>query len=445
MHGGLSRAGTALLLLAGGAAVAADRRPNVVVVSVCSLRADRLSSYGYRHATTPAIDRLAADGVLFEQAVSVASWSRPSMMSVMTGLLPERHEVRDRGPESVLPSERPMLAERLREAGYRTAVANTSTDLQRHVGFYRGFEGADCNPGSDGEYPVTEHIDLPWDGEERLAEIQRRYVGAVEWARRHRDVPFFLWVADFGQHNVPHWGFASTRDGRALAVRRWPGRMPLPAPRGGPRTGKEPLFWTEGYADYPWSRDELDVLYDTALVCTDDRVGTFLDALRREGLYDSTLVILLADHGEGLLDRGTFGHFGSPYDELVRVPLIVKRPGGASAGRRVKEPVGTVDVTPTVLREVGVPVPGGLDGRPLQGYWEGRPDRRDVCVQVDHPERGFRAVRTDDGWKIIVNRATGTLEVYHVAEDPGERVNLAVSDTDRTDTLYGRLTPCMSE
>jgi arylsulfatase A-like enzyme len=434
-----------LLLIAACPAAAADRRPNVVVVSVCSLRADRLSSYGYRHGTTPAIDRLAADGVLFEQAVSPASWSRPSMMSVMTGLLPERHEVRDRTTESVLPSQYPTLAERLRDAGYRTGAVNTSPDLQRQLGFFRGFAVVDWNPAAVDTVAATSTFVLSWDGETRLAEIWDRYEGAIEWARSHRDVPFFLWVADFGQHSVPQRGYVSTRVGRETAARRWPGRTPLPPPRTPPVDGEVPPPWTEGYTRHPWSREDLDVLYDTSLVCTDGRVGAFLDALRREGLYDPTLVIFLADHGEGLMDHGTFGHSGPSYDELVRVPLIVKRPGGASAGRRVVGQVGTVDVMPTVLREVGLPLPEGLDGRPLQGFWEGRPEPRDVCIQVDHPERGFRAVRTTDGWKIIVNRAVGTLEVYHVAEDPGERVNLAASDPDRADALYGRLTPCMSE
>jgi arylsulfatase A-like enzyme len=434
-----------LLLIAACPAAAAARRPNVILISVCSLRADRLSSYGYGRGTTPSIDRLAAEGVLFEQAVSVASWSRPSMMSVMTGLLPRRHEVRDRGWESVLPARHRTLAERLRDLGYRTAAAVTSPDLQRQVGFSRGFEETDWNPAAGVGAPATLKLVLPSDGEGRSARIADHYAGALDWARRNREAPFFLWVADFGQHSVSSRGFVSTRDCQAEAARRWPGRTPLPPPRELPPGEKEPPPWTEDLTDFPWSREEVDVLYDTSLVCTDARVGAFLDALRREGLYDSALVVFLADHGEGLLDRGIFGHQGTPYDELVRVPLIVKRPGGASAGVRVKEPVGTVDVVSTVLREIGAPAPEDLDGRPLQGFWEGRPDRRDVCVQDDRPYSIYRAVRTHDGWKVVLDRATAAVSVFHPAADPGEREDLSAADPARTDALYGALLPCLED
>jgi arylsulfatase A-like enzyme len=424
---------------------AAPRPPNVVLVSVCSLRADRLSSYGYRYGTTPAIDRLAAEGVLFEQAASPASWSRPAVMSVLTGLLPRRHEVRDRGTESVLPDRFPTLAELLRGRGYRTAAFVASPDLPHYAGYARGFREEDWHSTVDNARAASPRVEIPSDGDGRGRLMDANFARAADWARRNRDAPFFLWVADFGQHSVTNRGFVSTRDCQAEAARRWPARVPLPPPRELPPGQPEPPPWTEGITDFPWSREEVDVMYDTSLACTDARVGAFLDALRREGLYEPTLVVFLADHGEGLLDRGTFGHYGPPYDELVRVPLIVKRPDGASAGARVGEPVGTVDVLPTVLREAGVPLPEDLDGRPLQGFWEGRPDRRDVCIQVDHPIPSYRAARTGDGWKIIVNRVASTLSVYNLAEDPRERTDLAAADPDRTDALYGRLLTCMED
>jgi arylsulfatase A-like enzyme len=414
------------------------------LITVCSLRADRLSSYGYRHGTTPAIDRLAADGVLFEQAVSPASWSRPSIMSVMTGLTPLRHEVRDRGPESVLPDRHPTLAELLRARGYRTAAAVTSPDLPPSAGFHRGFDTVDWNLPAWRGVESTSTVVLALDGDTRVAQIEGYYDRALQWLRRDRGTPAFLWLSDFGQHSVADRGFVAKRGCRSVARRRWEGRPPPPV-REPPEGAAPSVPWAERLTDTPWTREEVDVLYDTALVCTDERVGAFLEALRREGLYDPTLVILLADHGEGLLERGEVGHVGAPYDELVRVPLIVKRPGGAPTGRRVSAQVGAVDVMPTVLQETGAPLPEGLDGRPLQGFWEGGLDGRDVCVQVDSPVRSYRALRTRDGWKIIVNRDLGTLAVYRVAEDPGERTDLAEADPVRTDALYGRLIPCMED
>jgi arylsulfatase A-like enzyme len=420
---------------AAGAAAPAAPPVDVVLITVCTLRADRLGAYGYREPVSPSIDALAADGVVFEQPVAPATWTRPSMMSLLTGLLPARHGVTKHGIDVVLPADVVTLAERLRALGYRTGASVSSPDLPRTAGYDRGFEfysGMRYNPDdlaySATSYHYKDNINV--FRRDSLAAVDHFYDDAIGWLRAGRDrSPFFLWMMDVGQHEYASQqlsgpGFKDCMDAfrEKLSFVEPPSEIKPPVPE--VRRGRASLT------------------YDASVLCMDGRVGRLLDALRESGLYDKALIVFTADHGEGLGSHGEISHRGPPFDELVRVPLIVKRPRGASAGLRVKEQVRLVDVLPTVLREAGAVPPAGLDGSPLQGFWEGTPDARDACIESDLPHPGYRAVRAHDGWKLMVNRMTGYHAVYRWDRDPGEERDLSGRNPEREGELHETLMRC---
>jgi arylsulfatase A-like enzyme len=416
------------------AAPAPGRRPNVVLVTVCSLRADRVGAYGYRHPTTPSLDALARDGVLFEQAVSPAGWTRPAVMSLLTGVLPAEHRIETRDPERTLPKDVPTLAERLRARGYRTGGFVSSLDLPPRIGCARGFDVYQgmrtLTPDgielfSIGPRGVEPRAAPPGD---RLAAIEELDARAADWAALDDGAPFFLWLMDFGLHVDNPRTRATIHPASSECLAAFDDRWSTSS-------------MAAEIAGLPVQVEATGIFYDASLLCTDARIGRLLDRLRAAGLYDDTLVVFSADHGEGLFSH-EFSHVGAPYDELVRVPLIVKLPGGAAAGRRVAEQVRLVDVVPTVLQEAGLPAPERIDGRPLRGFWTGRPEARDACIATDFPETGHRAVRTHDGWKLMVNRMTGFEAVFRWDRDPDEAENLAGKDRGREGRLHERLLSC---
>jgi arylsulfatase len=415
---------------------AGERPPDVVLITICSLRTDRVGAYGYARPTSPAIDALAADGVLFEQAVTQAVWTRPAVMSLLTSTLPSRHRITDRGLERTLSPSIRTLAEYLRDRGYRTAAFVSSPDLPGAPGYERGFDlyhSLRFNPDDLAYATTSQHYmdNLKVFLKNTTTASEDFYRGAADWVRARDDAPIFLWVMDYGLHSaVVNTIYPASADCVAAlhGGTDAPPRFNFPPPDG---IGAE----REVHA-------YVNEMFDASLLCADRRLGVFLDALRERGTYEGALVVVTGDHGEGLWTHQWRSHSGPPFDELARVPLVIKRPGGASAGRRVKEQVRLVDVLPTVLGEAGAPLPEGLDGLPLQGFWDGRPDARDACIESDLPQPGFRAVRSHDGWKLIVNRMTGFQALFRWDSDPAESRNLWGKHRRREGELFEKLLAC---
>jgi len=291
------------------------QKPTVLLVTLDATRADRLGAYGHGQGTTTAADELAAQGVLFEQAYVAAPLCLPSHATILTGRLPLHHGARDE--LDTLSLDAPTLAEQFRAAGYRTAAFVGTSWLDQSRGLARGFEIYDDDFGPPGKRPGA---------------FERGAAGvvvdrALAWLEAPDDRPLFLWahLADsMAPHNLPE-AIAEDFAGRA---------------------------------------------YDGEVASVDGQMGKLIAGVRRK--HPQTLVAALADHAESLGDHGedTFGYF--LYSATTRVPLLISMPGHIPSGVRVAPVVRTVDLAPTLLDLVGLPVPSGLDGVSLVPLMVGR-------------------------------------------------------------------------
>ncbi len=398
----------------------------VVVYLIDTLRADRTGPYGYSQAITPAMDALAAEGIVFEQAYAPAPWTLPSVPSIMTSTFPCEHGVvvdGDRLPPTLVP-----LAERLRAAGRPTAAFYANPYVGPMSGLDRGYD----------------HLVDRWriDGEV-----------IAGWVREHRDRPFFLYIHTVEPHDpwfVPR-RLVRQRDSTAQAYKR---RLEYLVDRYRRATRADfaaglPPGTTNTTALQEALLDDLNallqpagVLYDAAVQHADEHLASVVATLRRLGVWERALFVLLSDHGEEMGDHGGWGHSQSLHEEVVRVPLIVKLPGGRRGGTRVREPVSLVDMAPTILAVLGrSDLAVGFRGRSLlpllEGTHPGAPAPRQVpAMRINRKkhmgpfqtQRGDVNVAVRDGdQKAIYNADPDTLELYDLAQDPGERRDLGGS------------------
>lgn len=366
------------LLFALGALIAACSAPRegwrdapVILISIDTLRADRLPAYGYDALSTPAIEGLARDGVVFRQAFSHVPLTLPSHLSIFTGLLPHRHGVRANVGYSVELGDVPDLAGLLKSHGYATGAAVSALPLARRSGFGAGFDHFDDADGFAG---------LPVFQRAGLESLQ----ASLPWLRARADdeKPFFFFFHIFEPHQslIPDAAF------------------------------------TDGGSTY-----------DAEVVHADHVIGALLNELRRLGVYDKAVVVLLSDHGEGLGDHGETEHGMLLYREALHVPWMLKLPNNAEAGRAVQEPVGLTDVLPTLLDLLGLPVPQDLDGRSrrpwiLGAETEQLPPPRPILAETLYP-------RLEMGWSELYSALGNGFhlidgpkpELYDMAQDPDEQ------------------------
>jgi arylsulfatase A-like enzyme len=409
----------------GNPLVDAPRRPgdppNVVLIGIDTLRADRVSSYGYRRNTTPHLDGLAAEGVRFDQTVSASNWTAPAFASILTGLPVSRHGVIN--GDLAMSDRVETLAERLRAGGWRT-----------HAVVYKAFLfGLGLEQGFD------RWFNLPTSRRTAQVNLDK----ALAWLERHHDRRFFLFLhlddphQPFNQPPPFDLAFGDARAHEELAF-DLPISIRLSGVDGCPRCsgtrGARPEFVPVAQA-----------LYDGAVAYTDDRIGALLERLREYGIYDDTVVAVVSDHGELIYDRqgvpaqpianvqGGWGHGSARLiDALVRVPMILKPALGRrfEPGRVVREQVRVTDLMPTILEAVGLtsePSPGdGSDSGSLWPLIEGR-EEGDRIAFVENPRRGVAGLRTRE-WKYAVHSRAGAQpfhQLYDLRADPEERTNVA--------------------
>lgn len=287
----------------------------IILISVDSLRADRLPAYGYHNVRTPAIDSLAADGVLFERAYSHAPLTLPAHASLLSGRLPFETGVRDDSGFTVKPEEQ-MLSHMLRARGFATAGVASSPALGARTGIGQGFDFYDA--------------DMP------------RVTPAADVRSRERD-------GQESERIAEQW-LADQRSSRVFLF----------------------LHLNEPHAPYePPERFGLLDPYDGEVAYADEIIGRLTTYLKSRHLYDQATIILLADHGEGLGDDGERGHGVFLNDDTIHVPLIVKQAGNARAGSRVADIVQQIDIVPTLLDLAKAPAPGNLQGLSLKPLLDG--------------------------------------------------------------------------
>jgi arylsulfatase A-like enzyme len=394
----------------------APNLPNLVMISIDTLRADRLSTYGNPRPTSPRIDGLADEGVVFENAFSHSPKTAASHMTLFTGLYPEAHRVRNRltGGEmwlGRLSADIPTLAEILSAAGYRTHSRNGGGNMHGDIGFSRGFE----------TYSQPRRADAR--GIFRSAIRQLRALSAG------RD-PFFLFVHTYQVHS-PYLPPERYRD--LFVDPTYDGAITsnLQELTGGGDFEFDNVhraFWSRVDRHSDADRQHLLDLYDACIRFTDDEIGLLLDKIDALGLAETTLVVVLSDHGEEFGEHDGFEH-NALWDEILRVPLIIRvpesiRPGWR--GKRIAAPVGLVDVLPTLLELMGLPVPGHLQGNSLVPLVEvGAPARPWLFAQ--YRLYGDVALRSGT-WKLL--RRLGKEQLFDLDDDPAELRDVSSSHSD---------------
>jgi len=332
---------------------AQNPRPNLLLITIDTVRADRLGAYGYRSAETPAIDRLAREGVRFADATTASPLTGPAHAAILTGVYPARYGVRDNAT-TPMPQQAVTLAERLKTADYRTGGFVGAFILGSEYGFAQGFDEFDARFA---RFDASMKLQAQRPGDAVVD-------AALAWLRQSSAQPFFAWVHLYDAH-APY-----TPPG-SLATR----------------------FRTRPY--------------DGEIAYVDRCIQRLLSLLEQQSALDRTIVTVIADHGEGLGDHGEGEHGLFLYESVLHIPWIVRLPGRALAETVIAEQVRSIDVAPTIAELLGVPPPENIDGVSVVGVMKGSP-RRDppaAYAETFYPRLHYgwselRSIRAD-GWKYI--------------------------------------------
>ncbi len=404
---------------------AATARPNIVLITLDAARADHFSSYGYHRPTTPHMDRLAARGVLFENAIAPSSWTLPSLASIMSGLLPHQH-----GADEGLPASPPFwnISEILRQRGYETAGFNGNTLYGQSAWGL----GAGLDRYSDYSESLRYNLALTIAGRvviqpayEKLVRYDlfcRRSAGdltdeALRWHRSQRGQPFFLFVHYF----EPHDSYLPP----APYDRRF-GRM-------SPELARRVSFGHGLVPERPFTSDEhRDIIaaYDNSLAYADEQIGRLLRAIEQSPERDNTYIILTSDHGEAFGEHGSYGHGWTLYREVLHVPLILAGPGIPS-GLRVSRVARIREIFPTVM-ELALGERFPFNRTSLRRFWNPsfQPEGYDLGA-TSQLSSGFQqlakppliSLMTEE-WHYL-HRADGRSELYRWTTDPREQTDLS--------------------
>jgi len=419
--------------ISSGSAGKASSKPNIILISLDTVRADHTSVYGYDRDTTPNLRRFAAESTLYRNAISAASWTAPSHASIFTGMYTLRHGVRYNLPDNTLgrlPDAVPTLTEELAHQGYRTeAVVANYAYLSESLGFGRGFD--------------SYRLAMPWTVFERS-----RYPSVLRWVRR-RLLPSAgeeITYSNAGRMTAEAINVLGQLAGRQRFFMfvnymdaHWPYAPPEPfrSRFGAPSR----IMSSEDYAELERAvlvrkraitgaeQRDLIAAYDGGIAYLDQQLGVLFDALRRAGVYDDALIIVTSDHGEAFGDKSLMDHGTSVYQDQVHVPLLIKFPEQREPAEQ-NALVSGVDLYPTVMEAVGAPSGRYIAGVPLQRA--SGPLARAVFAEF-YPEwdmwtiypRFHRTRRAmfRDSWKFILS-SDGERELYDLSTDVGENRNV---------------------
>ena len=372
---------------------AASADTPVFIISIDTLRSDRLPMYGYKGVETPHLDALREDGVLYEHAYAHTPLTLPSHSSLLTGLLPADHGMRD-NIGFQLQKSTPTIAEALKAKGYATGAAISAFVLRRETGLNRGFDLYD-----DDVQAITGKARLIGNMQRDGSETAKV---AKEWiAQQKQPVFFFFHIYE------PHT----------------------------PYTPPEPY---KSRYKHP---------YDGEVARADEIVGDFLQSLKDQGLYDKSLIVVLSDHGEGLNDHGEEEHGMFLYRETIQVPLVVKLPGQKFAGDTVSAPVQLIDVVPTIIERTGVTMAGNFAGKSLTAFLDGKSsDRRSIYSESYYPR--FHYGWADQHSLIDARRHyihSPKPELFDLESDFAETKNILNDDRRGFFAMKAALTPLIRE
>ncbi len=380
-----------LLFLLPGAAQAADR-PNIILITLDTVRADRMGFAGSKRGLTPQLDAVAAQSIVFERAYSQAPLTPVSHASLLTGTYPQFHKVQDFGAR--LSDTLPYLPALLKGQGYRTAAFVSSIILDPRNGFAPGFDrGFDV---FDAGFHRKQKGETRQQSIERRAEVT--IARALDWLEHDSQGPFFLWIHLWDAHD--------------------PYEPPAP--------------YKAKYAAAP---------YDGEIAYLDASLGKFFAELKTKRIFDGALLAVTSDHGEGLGGHGENTHGILLYDETIHVPLLVKLPQGKNAGLHVRVRAGLVDVAPTILEAVQIPVSSQMQGQSLFRVMglAAAPDRPSYA-ETAYPQRAF-------GWSKLAALRTGNYlyvkspspELYDTVADVSAKLNIVDQNKAAASRIAGQI------
>lgn len=433
-------------------AVAPAGAPDVFLISMDTTRADHMSTYGYTRETSPHLSELAADALNFTQARSPAQWTVPGHASMLTGMYPSRHGAHYVGGWSAGPAiygrrrvfpladDKTTLAEALHDRGWATGgfVANFA-NLYRGFGMAQGFQHYEDHPelllrpiphvvGFMQQFSPA-FMKKPFRSAQEINGAALTWLDAVPKGR-----PAFVFMNYLEPH---HWIAAPPYD-------LWARDLPHAA-----RLARKGLFTHAVPANL--SKEERDFVtanYDGQILAMDAALGELVAELKKRGRYENALIVVTADHGELLGEHDIVGHGGRMmYEGLLRIPMVVKLPGASRPKGVVADPVQLVDILPTVLQTIGAPVPGGVQGSPLQQV-----ARASLAEEHINPEfvsfygevynRALRVIY-DPPYKLI-STSRGERFLFDLTKDPGEENDLAKQEPQRVSGMEDELEATMS-
>jgi arylsulfatase A-like enzyme len=395
--------------------------PSIFLVTIDTLRADHLPMYGYFRSTAPFLSEVASTGTVFDAAYSTSSWTVPALASLVSGVYPTTHRVVHGMAEDgtvfaqeVLPEELLTVAEVLRDRGYRTFAVTANAHADEEFGFGQGWDRFQCVG---------------------FAEARRVEAVVERWAEEIQEHPgpVLVWLHYFDPH-LPYQmrePWHSSYD---------PGTTPREAAVLEETARSWPLIPDEVAANMDRYLDIAVARYDSEINYTDASIAKMMEWMPR--LQDA-LMIISADHGEEFLEHGELGHGWNLYNETVRVPFILRPPGGSKPARS-KAVVSLVDVAPTLAAAAGAAVPKQWQGRSLvdgEGHvMDVGAEERAVLAGLERfPEDRHMESLIGSRWKLVVSRRTGDRELLDLIEDPGEQSSVAASRPDDARRLEQQL------
>ncbi len=417
-----------------GSSEAGGTGVNVVLITIDTLRADHLELAGYGKPTSPVSRELAKGAIVFDECVAQFPLTTPSHASILSSRYVRSHGAT--GNAVALHESVVLLSDVLKLHGYETAGFVTSPIIGQKYGFARSFDT--FVERNRGDFAVSTIAD--WVGQLRLSRVwwrltgrQRTAVATRRWIESRPRTPFFLWLHHIAPHAPYSPPFAYERAWDTIPSSIIPSLRVLRDVNEGERAVSEEDV------------EHIKALYDADIAFTEDLLGDTIEALRKSGFLQNTLIVFTADHGECLYDRGRyFGHGAYLHDEEVLVPLFFSCPGLIEGGRRVGVPIETIHIAPTILDFLGLPPEPSFQGMSLMDFID--PDHPNADSHIRHPlsEKPAFSIRNEartrgvrfDGWKYIEHEdPSAGSELYDLASDPGETRNLVAERPERAAEL----------
>ena len=417
-----TRPSSSLAAVPSGIPPGLEDAPNVILIGVDTLRADRLSSYGYTGSQTPHIDALAAESVRYEEMTAQASWTKPSFATIFTSLYPSSHTAT--GKPHRLPQAVITLAEALAASGYHTGGIADNPSISAVFGFDQGFAdyvylepdylfAANEAASQTALYQVARRVWAMAGGTQiypqrfyQEASVVNRH--ALDWLQANKGTRFFLFLHYMDPHD-PYFEHPYNGHGYARASDQDPDPALAPA---------------------------FSELYDGEVRYLDQHLGRLFDWLKAEGLYNQSLIILTADHGEEFQEHGGWWHGQTLYQEQIAVPLMIKYPGATQAGAVVTDLTRSLDIAPTILDVAGLSIPDVMMGRSLWGESE---PASSAFAQEDHEGNVLQSLRTGSHKLILANdgnpRGLPPESLFDLTVDPGEQNNLLAGEPEQARAL----------